>query len=44
MFRTTLSLKHKFEVPEVLPVVEYLKGDPMLWWDDSFLCFVCCLL
>jgi hypothetical protein len=29
-FRSTRSLKHKVEVPEVLPVVEYLKGDPIL--------------
>jgi hypothetical protein len=28
-----ISVRHKFEVPEVLSVFEYLKGDPLLWWD-----------
>jgi hypothetical protein len=30
LFIATRDLKDKFEVPEVLPVTEYLKGDPML--------------
>jgi hypothetical protein len=34
LFRATRTHKHKFEVPEVLSVTEYLKGDPMMWRDD----------
>jgi hypothetical protein len=30
LFRATRTHKHKFEVPEVLSVAEYLKGDPMM--------------
>jgi hypothetical protein len=30
LFRATRTHKHKFEVPEVLSVTEYLKGDPMM--------------
>jgi hypothetical protein len=30
LFSETRARKHKFEVPEVLPVTQYLKGDPML--------------
>jgi hypothetical protein len=29
LFSVTRSLKHKFEVPEVLTVVKYLKGNSM---------------
>ena len=30
LFSATRACKHKFEVPEGLPVAEYLKGDPVL--------------
>ncbi len=30
LFSATRARKHKFEVPEGLPVTEYLKGDPVL--------------